>query len=106
MINVKQLIAINDEDITPINAVAKGIKKFLGDGLCCDGCGCELGDLAPCGDLPDECVIADRSSVTRQMLADFEINDIDSFSVREGEDWFTPKEVDLHESEEMCEDEN
>jgi hypothetical protein len=36
--------------------VEERLRKDGFDGLCCDGCGCRVDDLMPCGDVVMDCV--------------------------------------------------
>lgn len=56
--NVKQMV------IAQLEAIGA-------DGLCSDGCGCVIDDLAPCGELPDYCVAAvcDRAVMFERGIA-------------------------------------
>jgi hypothetical protein len=41
-----------------IKILENNLKVIGADGLCTDGCGCGIGDLAPCGEWIGECVPA------------------------------------------------
>jgi hypothetical protein len=44
-----------------VQEILKNHLKSIGaDGLCCDGCGCGIDDLIPCGSDPSECKLAKK----------------------------------------------
>ena len=46
------------KDLTVLQMIADTLKAKGFDGLCNEGCGCTLDDLAPCGMMGDDCAAA------------------------------------------------
>lgn len=60
---------------TAIQMIADGLRAMGADGLCTDGCGCGLGDLAPCHEWCGDCVPA-KKVVAREAGEYWEAGDV------------------------------
>lgn len=65
-----------------IAIVSDAIEAAGGDGLCSDECGCQIGDLVPCGEDFSNCVIA-RRRIAEQDEGDLKAGDYIMFPLSE-----------------------
>jgi len=61
--------------MTVFEIVKQYLEEHGYDGLCSDFCGCELDDLAPCGNMADDCYAAYKGPCICGEGCDFDLYD-------------------------------
>lgn len=57
---------ISNENNTVYNIIINYMKQNKYDGLCCDGCGCGIDDIAPCGELENMLLCSFAYKITKE----------------------------------------